>query len=131
MAGRMEDLAYLATDNQLETIFRAQVWWRYGWRGDADPFSLLFHEFKERDVVLVEKNRSAGLLGEQFGTGDMVEVGMGDNNLPQFETACTKEAENLDEVATGIDDGGVVSLYVIEDGAIALEWANWKGFALH
>jgi hypothetical protein len=99
--------------------------------GDAEPAGLDGHDFDLSDVVLVVEDGGAGELLEAEGAGDVVDVGVGDDDLLDGELVLLEEGDDAGDVGAGIDDDGFVGGLVTEDGAVALEWANGEDFVDH
>ena len=102
----------------------------YGY-GDAEPAGLNVHHFDQGQVVLVVEDGSAGELFEAVGAGDVVDVGVGDDDLLDGEGVPGEKGEDAGEVVAGIDDDGFAGGLVAEDGAVALEGADGRGFEDH
>ena len=52
-----------------------------GGGGDAEPAGLNVHHFHQGQVVLVVEDGGAGELLEAVGAGDVIDVGVGDDDL--------------------------------------------------
>ena len=99
--------------------------------GDAEPGGLGVHHFDQREVVQVVEDGCAGELFEAVGPGDMVDVGVGDDDLLDGERVFCEEGEDAGDVVAGIDDDGLVGGFVAEDGAVALEQTDGENFEDH
>ena len=102
-----------------------------GGGGDAEPAGLNVHHFNQRQVVLVVEDGGAGELFEAVGSGDVVNVGVGNDDLLDGEVVLNEEGEDAGDVVAGVDDYGFVGGFVAEDGAVALEGAYGQGFEDH
>ena len=101
------------------------------WSGNAQPAGLNVHDFDLSQVVLVVEDGSSGELLEAVGAGDVVDVGVGDEDLLDCEVVFGKEGEDAGDVVAGVDDDGFAGVLVAEDGAVALERADGDGFEDH
>ena len=70
-------------------------------------------------------------LLEAVGSGDVVDVGVGDEDLLDGEVVLGEEGEDVGDVVAGIDDDGFAGGLVAEDGAVALEGTNGDCFKDH
>ena len=98
---------------------------------EANPGGLPIHDGDEREVFFVIDDGGAGDLFESLGAGDVVEVGVGDDDLLDGELVLGEDGEDAADVVAGVDDDSFVGGFVAEDGAIALEEADGEGFADH
>jgi len=89
------------------------------------------HHFDLGEVVLVVEDRRAGDLLEAMGSGDVVDVGVGDDDLFDGERVFGEESEDAGDVVAGVDDDGFAGGLVAEDGAVALEGADGEDFVDH
>ena len=74
-------------------------------------------------MLAVEDWRAGDLL-EGEGAGDVVDVGVGYEDLTDGELVLVEESEDAGDVVAGIDDDGLAGGFVAEDGAVALEEAD-------
>ena len=61
----------------------------------------------------------------------MVDVGVGDDDLLEGELVAGKGGDDAGDVVAGIDDDRLVGGFVSEDGAVALERADYEDFVDH
>jgi hypothetical protein len=80
---------------------------------------------------LVVENGRSGELFEAVGSGDVVDVGVGDDDLLEGEVVLFKQGDDAGDLVAGIDDDGFVGGLVAEDGAVALEQADGEDFVDH
>lgn len=99
--------------------------------GDADPAGLDVHHADEREVDLVVEDGSAGELFEAPGAGDVVDVGVGNDDLLDGEAVFFEEGDDVGDVVAGVDDDGFAGGWVAEDGAVALEGAYGEDLVDH
>jgi hypothetical protein len=70
-------------------------------------------------------------LFEAVGAGDVVDVGVGDDDLLDGEGVPGEQGEDAGDVVAGVDDDGFAGGFIAEDGAVALEEAYGEGFEDH
>jgi hypothetical protein len=70
-------------------------------------------------------------LFEAVRSGDVVDVGVGDDDLFDGELVLLKDGEDAGDVVAGVYDDGFAGGFVTEDGAVALEWAYDEDFVDH
>lgn len=99
--------------------------------GDAEPPSLLVHHLEQGKVVLVQKNGSARQSFELERASDVVDVGVGDEDLPQFEAKLAQPSVNAGDLVSGIDHNRFARGFVAEKRAVALERADREGLEDH
>ena len=99
--------------------------------GDAEPGGLFVHDFDLGEVVLIEEDWGSGELLEAVGAGDVVDVGVGDEDLLDDKVVLGEEGEDEGDVVAGVDDDGFVGGLVAEDGAVALERPDGDDFVDH
>jgi hypothetical protein len=97
----------------------------------AEPACLDVHHGDEREVVLVVEDGGSGEAFEFLGSGDVVDVGVGDDDLLDGEVVLGEEGEDVGDVVAGIDDDGLEGGFVAEEGAVAADGAYGEGFADH
>lgn len=100
-----------------------------GW--ECQPTGLNVHHFDEGKVELVVEDGCAGDLLEAEGSGDVVDVGMGDDDLFDGELVLRQEGYDAGYVVAWVDDDGLAGGLVSEDGAVALEEADGEDFVDH
>jgi len=131
VAGGVEDGAGEAGDGDEFAIFEGVVRGGDGGGGDAEPAGLNVHHFDQREIVLVVEDGSAGELLELVSSGDVVDVGVSDEDLADGELMRSEPGENLRNVVAGIDDDGLARGFVAEDGAVAAQQTNRECFTNH
>jgi hypothetical protein len=102
-----------------------------GGGGDAEPAGLNVHHFDQGQVALVVEDGGAGELLEAVSAGDVVDVGVSDDDLLDGERVFGEEGHDAGDVVAGVDDDGFAGGLVAEDGAVALEGADGDGFEDH
>ena len=80
---------------------------------------------------MIEKHRRSGHLLKQGRSAYVVDVSVGDDNLPQSETMLLQPGEDLRNVVSGIDDEGVMRTLIAQDGANAAQRSDGKTFEDH
>ena len=99
--------------------------------GDAEPGSLNAHHFDQREIELVVVDGGSGEALELLGSGDVVDVGMGDDDLLQGELVPGQGFDDAVDVVAGIDHECLAGGLVAEDRAVALKWAYYQDFVDH
>jgi hypothetical protein len=89
------------------------------------------HHFHQGQVVLVIEDGGAGELLKAVGAGDVIDVGVGDDDLLDGEVVFGEQGEDARDVLARVDDDGFAGGFVAEDGAVALERAYGEGFEDH
>lgn len=131
VAGRVQDVGGVAGQADALPLGKAFIG-RSGFRrGDAEPGGLHFHHVEQCEIVLVKQDGCAGEPLEAECAADMVDVGVGYENLLELEAERGEAAVNACDLVARIDDDGLAGLLVSEDGAIALERADGEGFEDH
>ena len=131
MAGGVEDGASEAGDGDEFAVVEGIVGVGDDGGGDAEPAGLNVHHFDQWQVALVVEHGGAGELFEAVGAGDVVDVGVGDDDLLDGEVVFGEEGEDAGDVVAGVDDDGLAGGLVAEDGAVELEGAYGEGFEDH
>ena len=80
---------------------------------------------------MVNQNGGSGDLFEAVGSGDVIDVGVGDDDLLDGEVVFGQEGQDAGDVVAGIDDDGLTGALVAENGTVALEGANGEDFVDH
>ena len=131
VAGSVEDLGGERSGGDRFSGRDAAVDFDFARGAHADPRSLHVQHFQKSIIVLVEQNGSAGGGAEFHGSANVVDVGVGDDDLFDLEIVLADESENVVDVVAGIDHHGLVGSLVADDGAVALEGADGKDFVDH
>jgi len=100
-------------------------------RGHADPRGLHVEHFQQGVVILVEEDGGASGGAEFHGSADVVDVGVGDDDLLDLQIVFADDSLDVFDVVAGVDDHGFVSALVADDGAIALQRADGEDFMDH
>ena len=99
--------------------------------GAAEPSGLDVHHLDQREVVLVVEDGRTGEGLETRGSGDVVDVRVGDEDLLDGEIVSLEEGEDAQNLVSGIDDDSFAGGLVAEDGAVALQRADGKDLVDH
>ncbi len=97
----------------------------------ADPGGLHVEHFQQSVIILVEQDGSAGGGAEFHGSADVVDVGVGDDDLFDLEIVFADQGEDVFDFVAGVDDHGFVRGFVADDGAVALQRADGEDFVDH
>ena len=139
MAGGVEDragdagspLRGIGSDGDEFAVVEGVVGVLYCGGGNAKPGGLNVHDFDLEEIVLVVEDGCSGELFEAVGPGDVVDVGVGDEDLLDRQVVFCEEGQDSGDVVAGVDDDGFAGGLVAEDGAVALEGADGEGFEDH
>ena len=88
------------------------------------PSCLNIHHLQQDQVALVEQNGGSSRLLELQCASDVVDVGMGYDDLLQRESVLCKAHQNVRNIVAGVDDHGLACLLVADDGAVALQQSD-------
>lgn len=99
--------------------------------GDADPSGLLVHHLEKGKVILVQKNGGTGQSFELQGSADMVDMGVGDEDLAQLEAKLAQPSVNATNLVSRIDHNCFACDLVPKKRAVALERADREGLEDH
>ena len=107
VAGSVEDGAGQACNGDDLAIIEMSVRWGDFRGSNAKPSGLDIHHFDQGKVVLVVENRRSGELFKALGSGDVVDVSVGDDDLLYGETVLLQSADDAGDVVSGIDNDGL------------------------
>jgi len=131
VAGGVDDLGRILVKTDALAFGEAFIG-RGGFRGgDTDPRSLILHHCQQGQVVLIEQDGCASEALEAKRSADMINVGVGDENLLEFEAQFSEAAMDAGDLVAGIDDDCLASGFVTQKSAVALQWADGKGLEDH
>ena len=131
VARGVEDGAGEADDGDALAVVEGVVGgWDFG-GGDAEPAGLHVHHFDQGEVVLVVEDGGSGDALEALGSGDVVDVGVGDDDLLDGEVVLVEDAEDGRDVVAGVDNDGLEGGFVAEDGAVAVQRADDEDLVDH
>jgi hypothetical protein len=83
---------------------------------------------EEGQVVFVEENGRSGEPLELERAADVVDVGVGDEDLLELEAKSGEAGMNATHLVAGIDDDGLARGLRRPEGAVALQRADWERF---
>ena len=127
----VEDGTSQSCDGDDLTVFEAGVGWGYFGSGDAEPSGLNVHHFDQRQIVLVIEDGCSGELLESLRSSNVVDVGVGDDDLLDGKLMLFKSGDDAGDIVAGIDHDGLMGDFVAENGAVALERAYDEDFVDH
>jgi hypothetical protein len=99
--------------------------------GDAEPGGLDVHHFDQGKVELVVEDGCSGELLEALCSGDVVDMGVGDDDLLDGETVSLEGGDDAGDFVAGVDDDGLAGGFVAQDGAVAVEGTYDEDFVDH
>ena len=103
----VQNVDRMGTELEGSTVFGTQVRRQDGGFGDAEKGCLLRHERDKRKIELMVEDGSAGAFAECPCGCDVVDVGVGDDDVGDAEPVLGEDLFDTAEVSTGIDDEGV------------------------
>lgn len=131
VAGSVEYGGVDAGNVKGELVSEVGVGWRDLRGGDAEPSCLYVHELDQREIELVIEDGCPGDAFELLGAGDVIDVGVGDDDLFDGEVMAGKDGEDAGDIVAWVYDDGLAGGLVAEDGAVALERSDGEGFKDH
>jgi hypothetical protein len=131
VAGGVEDGAAEAGDGDEFAVVEGVVGGGDLGGGDAEPAGLDVHHFYQREIVLIVEDGGSGEALEALGSGDVVDVGVGDDDLLDGEVVLVEDGDDAGDLVAGVDDDGFERGLVAEDGAVALQGADGEDFMDH
>jgi hypothetical protein len=127
----VKDLGWVGIEAYAEAVREGLIGRSCFRRLDTDPGCLLGHDPEQGKVVFVEKNGRAGEGFKFERSADVIDVGVGDEDLLESEAEGGEAAMDAGDLIAGVDDDGFAGFLVGEDGAVALQRADGKGFENH
>ena len=85
VAGGVDHLGRVGFEADLLTVDQAFIGRRGLGGGDSEPGSLLVHHLEQRKIIFVEENWRAGEAFELECTAHVIDMGVSDENLLEFE----------------------------------------------
>lgn len=131
MAGGMEHRGWVAVEPDGLTLDELFIGRGGFWGFNSEPGGLGSHHLEERQVILIEEDGSASEALEGQGAADVVDVRVSHDDLLEFEVVLGEPAMNSRDFVAGVNDDGFPPGFVAEQGAVALERADGKGFENH
>jgi len=131
VTGSVDDLGGKAVEADDQAV--AQVVVRRSGFGciDAQPTGLVGHDLELGKVIFIHEDGRAGEFFELEGATDVVDVGVGDEDLLELEAEGVESAGDAAYLVAGVDDDGFAGFFVAQDGAVALQRADGEGFEDH
>jgi hypothetical protein len=131
VAGGVEDGAGEADDADALVVSEVGVGWGDLGGRDAEPGGLDVHHLDQREIELVVEDGGSGEAFELLGSGDVVDVGVGDDDLLDGELMAGEGLCDAGDIVARVDDDGLVGGLIAEDGAVALERADYEDLVDH
>jgi hypothetical protein len=131
VAGGMQDLGGERSGGDRFSGSNAAIDFDFPGRRHADPGRLDIQHFEQGVVVLVEQDGCAGSGSEFHGSAHVIDVSVRDHDLLYLKIVFADDGEDVIDVVSWIDDHGLVSRLVADNGAIALQGADGKDFVDH
>ncbi|MNF47428.1 hypothetical protein D3C84_286300 [compost metagenome] len=120
---------HAAAAGQLLVVAQVLVRCRHRGVGHAEHAALHLQTIPEETVVLVQVQGRAGALLHLAGGEEVVEMGMGMNDAHHLQAVLVQARHDQLRIAARIDDDGLLGQRVADDGAVALQRPDGKGFA--
>jgi len=131
VAGGVQDLGGVRSGSDGVSGRDAAINFDFAGRGHSAPERLDVEHFEQGVVVLVEQDGRAGGGAEFHGSADVVNVGVGDDDLFDLEIVLADEGEDVVDVVARINDHGFAGGLVADDGAVAVQRADGEDFVDH
>jgi hypothetical protein len=131
MSGGVEYLGRVAFQTYAATVGECLVGRRGVWSFDAEPRRLRRHDLQEGQVVFVKEDGGAREGFELERTANMIDMGVGDEDLLEGEAERGEATVNAADLIAGVDDDGFTGFLIAQDGAVALQWADGKSLEDH
>jgi hypothetical protein len=131
VAGGVEDGAGEAGNGDELAVLEGVVGGGDGGGGDAEPAGLNVHHFDQGEIVLVVEDGSAGELLEAMGSGDVVDVGVGDDDFFDGEAVGGEDGDDVRNVIAWVNYDGFAGVLISKDGAVALQRTDGEDFVDH
>lgn len=128
---RVQHFGGVAIETDTQPIGEAYVGSGHIGCWNADPRRLLLHHFEKREIILVEKDGSAGEMLQLECAADMIDVAVRDQDLLELQAKVGEAAVNPADFIAGIDNDGFGGILVAEQGAIALQGADGERLENH
>jgi hypothetical protein len=125
----VDDLGFEAGNAGGEAVLGALVERDFFGRLHVQPGGLRVEHGEEREVLLMEEDGRSGDAFELRGAADVVDMRVGDDDLFERELMASEAHENTGDLVAGVDDDGLFTFQVREQGAVAAERADGEGFA--
>lgn len=131
VAGSVDDVRGVIGDADDAAVGERFVGWGGFGSWNADPCGLFGHDFQKGKIIFVEIDGCAGEGFQLERSADVVDVGVSDEDLLQDEAEGGETAVDSGDFVAGVDHDSFASLFVGEDGAIALQRADGEGLEDH
>ena len=82
-------------------------------------------------VIFVEEDGRAGEVFELERAADVVDVGVGDEDLLELQAEVRDAAVDAADLVAGVDDDSLGGFFVAEQGAVALQRTDGEGLENH
>src|SRR5208282_1510023 len=131
VAGSVENVRCEVTRSQRFAVCDARFDGHRARRGHAEPGRLYVEHFQQRVVILVEQDWRARQCAQLHGSADVIDVGVGDDDLLHFQLVLTDDGKNVFNVVARVNDHGFVRGLIADDRAVTLQRAYGKDFVDH
>ena len=131
MAGGVQNIRGQASGAQALVVVEAGVDLDPPGRGHAEPRCLHVEHLQQRIVVLIKQDGSARLRPQFHRPANMIDVGMGDDDLFHLQLVPPDDREDVFDIVARIDDHRFARGFIADDRTIALQRADGKDFVNH
>jgi len=131
VSGSMENVRRQIACPQRFAISNTRFDCDFARRGDADPRCLYVEHLQQRVVILIEQDWRASLRAQLHGSADVVDVGVGYDDLLHVKLVLADDGKNVFNVIARIDDHGFARGLVADDRAVTLQRADGQDLVDH
>ena len=131
VAGCVEDVTAQARNGDDAAVFEGVVGRVDVGGGHAEPTGLHVHHLDQGKIAGIVEDGRAGQLFQAGGAGDVVDVGVGNEDLLDGEAVLLEEGDNAGDVVAGINDDGFAGVFIAQDRAVALQHADGEDLVDH
>jgi hypothetical protein len=110
---------------------QATVWGGRFRSAYAEPGRLRPHHLEQRQIAFIQVDGRAGQPLQPECAANVVDMGMGDEDLLNRQALIRKPLVDAADVISGINDDGLAGLLVAQDGAVALQGSDGKRLKNH
>ncbi len=100
-------------------------------RGHAQPRRLHIQHLEQGVIILIEQNGRARRRAQLHRSANVVDVGVGDDDLLHLQLLLADDGEDVFDVVAGIDDHGFARGFIADDRAVAVQRTDGEDFMNH
>jgi hypothetical protein len=125
VTGSVQDLGVVAAPLEGVAVFQKLIDSGEFGRLHAEKSGLDLHGVIQGEIIVVHHDRRAGVLMEPGNAADMIDVGVSTDDRLDRELVAAQKAEDAFDFVARINDDSFPCFGIADDGAVALEHANW------